>query len=162
MRDTDFESGTPLAPHGTTEMPKVWQASPTGLASKPGELGAALIDDAANSRSGRFHMALGIVPASLRGKVQFGDSAEVAKTQAARAMLSQEVRNPRAGKFTFTVHAAGGGASGEFYRDVFLKNFVCRIVIFGFLDLKKDHRQQRVFAVGRISARLVRAWATAI
>jgi hypothetical protein len=32
------------------------------------------------------------------------------------------------------------------YRDVFLKNFVCRLVIFGFQDLKKDHRQQRAFA----------------
>ena len=61
-------------------------------------------------------------------------------------MLSQEVRNPRAGKFTFTVNAAGGGPSGEFYREAFLKSFVCRLVIFGFLDLKKDHRQQRVFS----------------
>lgn len=147
VRDTDFESGTPLAPHGTTEMPKVWQASPLGPASKPGELGAALVHDAANSRGGRFHVALGLVPANLRGSLQVGDlSNEAAKPQAARAMLSQEVRNPRAGKFTFTVHAAGGGPSSEFYRETFLKNFVCRLVIFGFLDLKKDHRQQRVFS----------------
>ena len=61
-------------------------------------------------------------------------------------MLSQEVRSPRAGKFTFAVQACGGGSSAEFYRDVFLKNFACRLVIFGFVDLAKDHRQQRVFA----------------
>ena len=147
VRDTDFESGTPLAPHGTTEMPKVWQASPLGRAEKSGALGAALVDDAANSRGGRYHVALGLVPASLRGNLQVADSSsDAARPQATRTMLSQEVRNPRAGKFTFTVHAAGGGPSGEFYRDAFLKNFVCRLVIFGFLDLKKDHRQQRVFS----------------
>ena len=61
-------------------------------------------------------------------------------------MLSQEVRNPRAGRFMFTVRACGAGASSEFYRDMFLKHFACRLVIFGFLDLKKDHRQQRQFA----------------
>jgi hypothetical protein len=148
VRDTDFESGTPLAPHGTTEMPKVWQASPLGQAAKPGELGAALVDDPANSRGGRYHVALGLVPASARGNVHVADSSieAAARPPAARAMVSQEVRNPRAGKFTFTVHATGGGPSGEVYREAFLKNFVCRLVIFGFLDLKKDHRQQRVFS----------------
>ena len=50
------------------------------------------------------------------------------------------------GRFTFTVRACGGGSSSEFYREIFLKNFACRLVIFGFVDLKKDHRQQRVFA----------------
>ena len=45
---------------------------------------------------------------------------------------------------------------------MFLKHFVCRLVIFGFLDLKKDHRQQRVFATRRLSARLVRAGTAAL
>src|SRR4029079_9838433 len=111
VRDTDFESGTPLAPHGTTEMPKVWQASPLDPARKPGELGVALVDDTANSRSGRYNVTLGLLPATLRGNVQVAvATSDAVKSQTARAMLSQEVRNPRAGKFTFTVHAAGGGS----------------------------------------------------
>jgi hypothetical protein len=137
VRDTDFESGTPLVPHGTAERPKTWQASPIATGTSR-ELGVALVDNSAESRSGKFHAAIG-----------FGleaPSAELAIPAAARAMLSQEVRNPRAGRFTFSVHASASGTNSELYRDVFLKHFVCRLVIFGFLDLKKDHRQQRTFA----------------
>ena len=32
------------------------------------------------------------------------------------------------------------------YRELFLKHFACRLLIFGFVDLKKDHGQQRGFA----------------
>jgi hypothetical protein len=138
LRDTNFESGTPLAPHGTAERPKTWQASPIDSQNNAGRLSVALIKDATTSHGGQFHAALGL---------GLGTTSSLGPIPpAARAMLSQEVRSPRAGKFTFTVHAAGAGASGEFYRDVFLKNFVCRLVIFGFLDLKKDHRQHRQFA----------------
>ncbi len=98
----------------------------------------SLVKEPANSRGGAHHAALGI---------GIGENASsISLSQGARAILSQEVRSPRAGRFTFTVHACGAGSTSEFYREVFLKNFVCRLVIFGFLDLKKDHRQQRVFA----------------
>jgi hypothetical protein len=150
--DTDFESGTPLAPHGNTERPKTWQASPIISAEAPGQFGVAIVKDPTNSRSGQYHALLGLFGALApggRGQASASSPGEgAARTIApsARAMLSQEVRNPRAGRFTFSVHACGAGPSGEFYRDVFLKRFVCRLVIFGFVDLKKDHRQHRVFA----------------
>jgi hypothetical protein len=143
IRDTDFETGTPLVPHGTSQRHKTWQASPLAtapLAADPNAgLSVSLLDDPANSRAGRFHIALGVglAPAAAgAGAIATG----------ARALLSQEVRSPRAGKFTFAVQACGAATSAELYRDVFLKEFVCRLVIFGFLDLKKDHRHQRVFA----------------
>jgi hypothetical protein len=152
IRDTDFESGRPLVPHDAERRTKTWQASPItapgaiprraapGSAGGPpaSPLGVTLVDDPTNSMSGAWHALLGVGLDRGHGKRSI--------PQGARAFLSQEVRNPRAGKFTFTVRASGGGTSGEFYREVFLKNFVCRLVIFGFRDLKKDHREQRVFA----------------
>ena len=137
VRDTDFESGTPLQPHGTSERAKTWQASPIAT-DKSGQLGVLLVKEPTNSRGGAYHAALGLGINAPPGAVSI--------PQGARAMLSQEVRNPRAGKFTFSVHACGAGSTSEFYREMFLKHFVCRLVIFGFLDLKKDHRQQRLFA----------------
>jgi hypothetical protein len=138
VRDTDFESGTPLMPHGTSERAKTWQASPIAGADKPGQFGVAILKEPANARGGAYHATLGF---GINGPA---NSLSIA--QGARAMLSQEVRNPRAGKFTCTVHACGAGSTSDFYREMFLKHFVCRLVIFGFLDLKKDHRQQRQFA----------------
>ena len=154
IRDTDFESGTPLEPHGTEERAKSWQASPILKCENAGPLGVALLDDPKNSHSGNHHAALGLLSRNLtttkRGQ---GDGPQPAAatnqleiTPGSRALLSQEVRSPRAGRYTFSIQACGAGTSGEFYREVFLKNFVCRLVIFGFLDLKKDHRQQRTFA----------------
>ena len=49
-----------------------------------------------------------------------------------------------------------GALSSDFYRDVFLKYFVCRMSIFGFLDLKKDHRQQHEFAASEFQPGVVR------
>ncbi len=137
IRDTDFESGTPLLPHGTQERAKTWQASPIVAADQPGAFGVSLANDAAGARGGSRYGRLGLVESAAR---------PITIAHGQRAMLSQEVRSPRAGKFTFSVEACGGGTSAEFYRDVFLKHFSCRLVIFGFVDLQKDHRQQRVFA----------------
>ena len=60
-------------------------------------------------------------------------------------MISQEVRSPRAGRFTFSVYARGQGASGDYFRNVFLKNMAARLAIFKFVDMKKDHRKRHEF-----------------
>jgi hypothetical protein len=154
LQDTDFEEGRPLVPHDAEHRTKSWQASPivasalgSVIGSAPGSaggppanFGVSLINDPSNSCGGKWHAALGILPHGT------GDATI---PEHARAMLSQEVRNPRAGRFTFAVRACGAGDSA-FYRDVFLKNFACKLVIFGFVDLNKDHRQQRVFATADI------------
>ena len=138
LRDVDFESGNKMIPHAAGERSKGWQASPIVADDPTSGLGVALVNDRANSASGQFHVALGL---GVRG-VAAGESISAG----AGAMLSQEVRNPRAGKFTFSLSACGTGTSSDFYRDTFLKNFACRLVIFGFRDLNKDHREQRIFA----------------
>lgn len=136
--DTDFESGVPFTPHGSADRHKRWQASPLGEQLEPGSLSVALLEDAKSSRSGRRHAVLGFAAPPAGSTVEF--------TVGQRAMLSQEVRSPRAGRFTFSAHAACAGSDAAFYREVFSKHFACRLVIFGFLDLKKDHREQRRFA----------------
>jgi hypothetical protein len=56
------------------------------------------------------------------------------------------VRNPRAGQYVFSVHANGGANSADFWRDVFLKHFTCRLEVFGYADTAKDPLRPRVFA----------------
>ena len=143
IRDVDFESGRPLVPHGTAERHKSWQASPLADGCGAVPLSVAVVTDAANSRRGKRHA----------GILLKGTSGSSAIGQGARAMLSQQVRNPMAGTYTFAVHASGGG-SAEYYRETFLKHFACRLVIFAFLDLKKNHTQHEPF----VSAEFRPAW----
>jgi hypothetical protein len=78
-------------------------------------------------RTGRHFVTLGhLWP--RQGRIARGD----------RAILTQEVRSPRAGRFHFLVHARGAGASAQHYRDFFLKHFTCRLSIFGYTDERKD------------------------
>jgi hypothetical protein len=54
----------------------------------------------------------------------------------ARALLTQEVRNPRAGTYTISAHVCAGGTPAEFA--VLRQNFGCRMVLFGYRDLGKN------------------------
>jgi len=134
---TSFEAPAELLPAGSEERAKTWQGSPLP-AEADSPLTVDIVDDPANSLTSGRHarLGLGLTPRNSVLTIE----------PATRAQLSQEVRNPRAGQFTLTVRACGSGTSSDYYRDVFLKHFGCKILIFGFLDLKKDHRQQRVFA----------------
>jgi hypothetical protein len=55
----------------------------------------------------------------------------------APTFLAQELRNPRAGRFTFSAWVDGHAASSEDW-DAFLEQFRCRLVIFGYTSLSKD------------------------
>jgi hypothetical protein len=88
--------------------------------------------------SGRQHAVLGYGPNGTEGAAKI--------SQGVRALLTQEVRNPRAGRYMFSVQASGSAVSEKIYRNVFLKHFTCRLVIFGYKDLKKDPRNVREFA----------------
>ena len=138
--DGGVEAGRPLVAHDAKQRGKTWQAAPVAGPQTP--FGVALVEGSEHARDGRWHAELGIRTAGR-------DSVADALRAGAKAMLSQEVRNPRAGKYTFRVHASGGGSDEAFYRDVFASQFTCRLVIFGFVDMKKDHRQQRVFATSK-------------
>ena len=94
------------------------------------------------SRSGEHHVGLGygLATGHARGVIP----------QGARIMLFQEVFDPNPGVFTFSVHSSGGANESEaYYRDVFLKNFECRLVIYGYTDQTKDLRQIREYASQR-------------
>jgi hypothetical protein len=61
-----------------------------------------------------------------------------------RAVLAQEMRNPRAGRFTFTVDARVAGpnrAACEWFK----KHFSCRLVIYRFADSSKNPLKRQEF-----------------
>jgi hypothetical protein len=135
IRDTDFESGTALVPHGTETRMKSWQASPLSSGAEASGLSVSVERDSANSRGGERHAV-----------IRVGGGSAGAGASLARAMLSQEVRSPRAGRFTFAVQAAASCEHETFFREEFLRQYTCKLVIIGFLDLKKNHTEHRVFA----------------
>jgi hypothetical protein len=127
LYDADFKAGGGLIPVGTRTRAKGWRASPIADRARPDEFGVRRQDGA------------------LLG-YGFDGTAGGAIEQGARAILTQPVRSPRAGGFTLSIKAAGFGASAEYYRDVFLKHFTCRLVFFGYSDLEKDPAKMREFA----------------
>ncbi len=137
LLNTGFEDARPLPEVGSGRRLKGWQATPLWDAAAGQDFGVRLSSGAdARPRSGRQHVSIGYGPGI--GKI----------AQGTRALLAQEVRNPRAGQFTLSVHACGRGSSAEHYRDGFLKHFTCRLVIFGYTDNQKSPLQVREFATG--------------
>jgi hypothetical protein len=127
LLDTRFEPPARLVAVGSGRRLKGWQASPFG--DGPG-LSVRL---AGGEGAGLGHARIVLAPG---GTVAPG----------ARAMLTQEVRNPRAGRYLMTVRAGGGGTSAGAFRDLFLKHFACRMVLYGFLEMTKDPNKVREFA----------------
>ena len=76
----------------------------------------------------------------------FVGSDGTAIAQGSRALLAQEIRIARGGHYTFTVRSSGGGTSAEYFRDVFLTHFTCRLVLFRFADANKDPRKVQELA----------------
>jgi hypothetical protein len=128
-----FEEDLPLPLVGSGKRLKGWQATPLASDGKGGELGVALIEGlAALPRSGKRHAAIGF---GLSGP------AKAATIPAgARAILTQELRNPRAGTYTLTLHLSGGGRAEDYA--LFRKHFASRLVLFGYTDLTKDPRKK--------------------
>ncbi|OAI45027.1 hypothetical protein AYO44_13265 [Planctomycetaceae bacterium SCGC AG-212-F19] len=132
-----FEDDTPLAKCGSARRLKGWQATPLADAATSPNFGVRLMRGPdALPHTGTQHVAMGY---GLPGGANGGKL-----IQGSRAVLAQEVRNPRAGKYTFTVHASGGGTATS-YREVFQKHFTCRLVIYGYTDLAKDATKVREF-----------------
>ncbi len=140
LLNVGFEERAPLIQVGSGKRFKGWQATPLLDGAAPDQnFGVRLVKgSAALPSSGQQHVVLGYDLKEGKGKQHF--------RQGSRAMLTQEVRSPRAGRYTFSVHACGGGSSAEYYRKVFLKHFACRLRIFGYLDGRKDPSHVREFA----------------
>jgi hypothetical protein len=118
---------------GSGKRLKGWQAAP--LSGHDGAVLAVqlLQTPRALPRSGQRHAAIGydLTGYSTGGKIAAGSS----------ALLTQEVRNPRAGTYTVAVHVAGCCDAKAFAR--FLEHFRCRLVLFGYNDLSKDPAKER-------------------
>jgi len=124
-----FDDKTPLQVAGSGKRLKGWQAMPVidpGDAARKSDFGAALQK---GGRGGEGHVALGWFPKP-------GAACSVA--QGARVLLAQEIRNFRAGHYTFSIHACGGGASKALFDDLFRKHFTCQFVIYRHTEATKS------------------------
>jgi len=130
LLDTDFQLDRLLAPAPLTR-DKGWRAFPLWDEAIANSLCAKRL-------AGEHQIALGF---------GLGDgTAGGAIVQGSRALLAQEIRSARGGRYTFTVQASGGGSSADYFEKVFLAHFTCRLVLFRFTDISKDPRSVSVLA----------------
>jgi hypothetical protein len=124
LLNTHFADDLPLFAIGSSSRIRGWQGAP--IAAGP-EFGVQI----ASGDDGRF-ARIGFDP---------GAGAIAAGT---RALLAQEVRNPRAGRYTLSIRARTAGTPEGIA--VLLDAFSFRLVVFGYKNLKKDPQQVREFA----------------
>ena len=122
LLNTDFELGVPLY-SGDTNRPKGWRAFPLQETGRR-FAGALQTGDDRLSLSGQKHVQLGLLPTIT------GDVVRIAKGET--AFLAQEVRSPFAGKYLLKARIRGAGGSREYFHEVFLKQFACRLQFFQF------------------------------
>ncbi len=141
LLNTDFSQPTDLYPVDRGSRPKGWRGFPLPSDADAG-FGVRLssLVDAASSAAAaaatKRHAVIGFGP-NVGAK-----SVRVARGE--RAILAQEMRNPRAGRFTFTVEACIAGPSRAACEQ-FQKNFVCRLVIYRFTTPEKNPLQRQEF-----------------
>ena len=120
LLDTDFSSGK-LLPCAPPSREKGWRANPLWDAKNGDAFSAKVLGGKS------AHVALGFGHAD--------GTTLPAMPQGSRVLLAQGIRSGRGGQHTFTVRASGGGASADYFNDVFLKHFTCRLVLFRFADV---------------------------
>jgi hypothetical protein len=133
-----FEQDVPLREVTFGSRPKGWRATPIITAPASDALGIKLVENADLSRSGKRHAAIGFGMA-------VGKTA-ISVPQGSRVTCGQEMRNPRAGTFTFRIRATGAGSSADFFEQTFLTNFTCKLVMFQYKTDVKDPRERTEFA----------------
>jgi hypothetical protein len=132
LLNREFGEPHPLVQIGGGQRLKGWQGLPVISGPQTGlDLGAAIVEvdsgtGAASASEKRALLGIGAAGPSAAGVLAPGS----------RAILTQELRNPRAGTFTISVHAGCGGSSAGL--ELLRTNFQCRIVLFGYRDLAKN------------------------
>jgi hypothetical protein len=129
LLNADFQEPVPLYPVDRGSRPKGWRASPILAANNRG-FGVWLQDNCAPNTCApntARHVCLGLGECNTAIRIQKGE----------RAILGQEMRNPRAGRFTFTVEACLCSSSKELC-ELFSKQFTCRLVLYRFADADKN------------------------
>ena len=128
---TDFSGDEPLKPITAPSRPKGWRADPL-LASSASDFGVAVLSN------------LDDPTATIGFNLKAGTEQQI--QPAAKAYLAQEIRSPRPGSFVFRARLRAEASSPEFFRDVFLKNFRCRLVLFQFTAPTKFVNESREMA----------------
>jgi hypothetical protein len=120
LLDVDFDPKRPLIAAAPPSRDKGWRVSP--LWTKE------VIGFAARKEVGGV-----VVGYDLDGK------GGAVLEESARALVAQEIRNARGGRYVFRIKATGIGSRDEFDK-TFTSNVRCRLVLFRFRDVKKDPR----------------------
>jgi len=145
LLNTDFQEPVPLYPVDRGSRPKGWRATPI-LGSDSNAFGVRLQNSAAfgvrrpeSADVGRQmpHAARAAVRQIAIGFGLSDGKTPICIQKGELALLGQEMRNPRAGQFTFTVEASICGCSKELC-EIFAKHFTCRLVMYRFADLDKN------------------------
>lgn len=123
LAQTDFSEAAPIRAADFGSRPKGWRAAP--LESTDGCLVRAM-----TSPDGAHYVALGVFDGT--GAEPIAEHREL--------VLGQEMRNPRVGRYHFSVWASGGGDADSF--EHLMRHFRCRLVIFRFRSLVKDPRER--------------------
>src|SRR5580704_9996567 len=123
LLNTEFTEQVPLYPVNHGSRPKGWRASPI-LAANDHGFGVRLDDTVPQVRR---HLRIGLDKCELPIRAQKG----------ACALIGQEMRNPRAGRFTFTVEACLSGSTMQLC-ELFAKQFTFRLVLYRFADADKN------------------------
>jgi hypothetical protein len=122
-----FEDRAALQLAGSGNRLKGWQGAPVGELEKGFNLGAAF--QSTKSSEGKKQVVLGCMPPS---------TAKLTVEQGKRTILAQEIRNFRAGHYTFSIRACGSGTSREVFENVIRKHFTCRLVIYRHTEVTKS------------------------
>jgi hypothetical protein len=125
LLNPSFADHAPLGRVGSRSRLRGWQAEPIAASS---DFGVRLI---AADRDGTG-VRIGFDPGA--GSVAPG----------VRALLTQEIRNPRAGRYTLSVRSRTVGSPAGIA--AYLEAFSFRLVILGYQNPKKDPREAREFA----------------
>ncbi|MCY2966150.1 MAG: hypothetical protein NT069_21390, partial [Planctomycetota bacterium] len=130
---------TVLRPLDAPASPKGWRASAL-VANKSSGFGVALCSETGlqGGDSTIRQAALGILGADATTSWSVEAGASV--------VLAQQIRDPQAGRFVVTLSVRGDGSSREFYDEVFLKNFRCRLCLFQFTEPAKSAKNRRELA----------------
>ena len=128
LLNTNFNKPSALYPVDRGSRPKGWRASPI-LGEGTHGFGVRLRaeNSAGDSRGDSPHACLGLAGLKSPASLQKGE----------RAILAQEMRNPRAGRFTFAIEACLHASSRELC-DFFTKQFTCRLTLYRFADADKN------------------------
>ncbi|HET6326025.1 MAG TPA: DUF1501 domain-containing protein [Planctomycetaceae bacterium] len=134
LLNTDFSQSVPLYPVDRGSRPKGWRAAPLTAADDPA-FGVRLLPASVVKTGAQRNVVLGV------GRNEGAGATQVSKGE--RAILAQEMRNPRAGRFAFTVETCLAGPTREAC-ELFQKHFACRLAFYRFAGEDKNplHREE--------------------